>query len=244
MFTPFIRAAVLSLFATACAFAQDTVFASPSARQGSPPNRRHSASLSVLQTRPQGAFANHVGLGYGVNGAYLFRLDVAGIWSIRTDVGVVSYGDESRRTPFSESVGGRVEVDVKTANYIIPVSVGPQLTWPSGVVRPYANAGMGAQAFVTESRVDGADNGRVIASTTNHSALAAAWLLGGGVYIPVRARMAEIQLDFGAQYVGGGNARYLARGSITDLEDGRIRISPLESATRLVIIRAGARIGF
>jgi len=244
MFAPFLRAAVLSLSVTAGAFAQDTVFTPPPSRQPSAPNRRHSAIFSALQSRPQGAFANHVGLGYGVNGAYLYRLDAAGIWSIRTDVGVLSYGEESRRTPFSETVGGRIQVDVKTDNYIVPVSVGPQLTWPSGIVRPYANAGVGAQAFVTESHVDGADNGGAIASTTNHSALAAAWVLGGGVFIPVYARATEIQLDLGAQYVGGGNARYLARGSIVDLESGRIRVNPLESTTRLVIVRIGARVGF
>jgi len=69
-------------------------------------------------------------------------------------------------------------------------------------------------------------------------------VLGGGVFIPVYARATEIQLDLGAQYVGGGNARYLARGSIVDLESGRIRVNPLESTTRLVIVRIGARVGF
>ena len=78
--------------------------------------RRSTASISVIHSRPQGAFSANVGLGYGLDGAYLLRLDDAGLWSLRADIGVIGYGDESRRTALSESVGGRVTVDVTTTN--------------------------------------------------------------------------------------------------------------------------------
>jgi hypothetical protein len=35
----------------------------------------------------------------------------------------------------------------------------------------------------------------------------------------------------------------LAPGSIVDLPGGKVRISPMESATHLVVVRFGARIG-
>jgi opacity protein-like surface antigen len=205
--------------------------------------RRSSGTLAVIQSRPQGAFGRNVGLGYGVDGAYLFRLDEKGIWSIRVGAGIVSYGDESRRTTLSESVGGRVSVNVKTNNYIVPMSIGAQLARPAGLFRPYVNAGIGGLAFFTESHLEGTDDHRAFASTTNHSSIAPSWTAGGGIYMPVYNGKTSVQLDLGMQYVGGGRARYLAPGSIRDLPGARIAVTPLESATHLLLIRFGARIG-
>ena len=205
--------------------------------------RRSSFSIAFDQTRPQGELGSNIGLGYGISGAYLFRLDPDGVLSIRADLAGVVYGNEWKHTPFSETVGGRVQVNVRTTNYIIPMSVGPQLAWPTGPIRPYVNAGVGAQAFVTESAVEGIDNFTVVASSTNQSDVARMWVLGGGIYVPMVPGLNRIQLDVGMQYVNGGRARYLAPGSITDLPGGDVRISSLESTTRLVVVHVGARIG-
>ena len=204
--------------------------------------RRSSVSLSVIQSRPVGALGREIGLGYGLDGAYLLRLDRAGIWSVRASAGVARYGNESRRTALSETVGDRVSVDVSTANYIVPLSVGPQLSWPTGVFRPYVNIGVGAQAFFTESRVQGTANPVALASTTNHSSAAASWTFGGGVYLPLYAGRTRMDLDLGAQYIAGATARYLAEGSIVDLPGGRISVTPVESRTHVAIVRIGARV--
>jgi hypothetical protein len=237
------RAASFLVIVATSAAAQDTTSKQPVDREPSELARRSAGSITVVQTRPQGAFGQNVGLGYGVDGAYLFRLDDAGIWSLRLSAGIVSYGDESRRTALSETVGGRIQVDVKTNNYIAPLSIGPQLTWPSGAIRPYVNAGVGGQAFFTESRVEGSDDLSTIASTTNHSSFAPSWNVGGGVYVPVYAGKTRVQLDLGMQYLSGGRTRYLAPGSITDLPGAQISVSPLESVTHLVVVRFGARVG-
>jgi len=205
--------------------------------------RRSSGSLALVQSRPQGALGRNVGLGYGVDGAYLLRLDNAGIWSIRVSAGIVGYGKESRRTALSESVGGRVSVNVETNNYIVPMSIGAQLARPAGLFRPYVNAGIGGLAFFTESHLEGTDDHREFASTTNHSSIAPSWTAGGGIYMPVYEGKTSVQLDLGAQYIGGGRATYLAPGSIRDLPGARIAVTPLESATHLLIVRFGARIG-
>lgn len=204
---------------------------------------RSTFGISVIQTRPQGALARNIGFGYGLNGSCLFRLDRAGLLSLRADVGVVDYGNESKRTPISETVGNRVQVNVRTTNYIVPLSVGPQLAWPTGAFRPYVNAGVGGQAFFTESDVKGTDDVTSFASTTNQSDFSASWTAGGGIYVPVVAGKTNVQLDLGVQYVGGASARYLAPGSIVDLPGGHVSISPMESATHLLVVRLGARIG-
>lgn len=203
---------------------------------------RSSVSIAVSQTRPQGALGRNIGLGYGVSGAYLLRFDRDGALSIRADVAGIEYGNQWKHTPFSETIGGRVQVNVRTTNYIIPMSVGPQLAWPSGPIRPYVNAGVGAQLFVTESAVEGIDNFTVIASSTNASDVAMMWVAGGGIYVPVVPGLNRVQLDMGMQYVSGGRARYLAPGSIVDLPGGQLRITSFESATRLVKLHVGARI--
>jgi hypothetical protein len=238
----FGRAALVGVVASSVAAAQDASSASRQGGIGAEWLRRSSFNLSAVQSRPQGVFGRNVGLGYGADGAYLLRLDDAGIWSLRASVGGVSYGSTSRRTSFSETVGDRVMVDVVTRHYIVPMSIGPQVSWPTGIVRPYANAGLGAQAFFTQSQVEGTSTELAIASTTNHSAATAAWTVGGGVYLPLRVGRTSVQLDFGAQYVGGGTARYLNAGSIVDRPDSHITVTPLESRTPMTVIRLGARV--
>lgn len=204
---------------------------------------RGSFSILAIQTRPQGALSENIGFGYGANAAYQLRLDRAGIFSLRLDVGVVEYGNELKRTALSETIGDRVQVNVRTTNYIMPMSFGPQITWPTGIVRPYVNAGLGAQGFFTETDVESTSDRTPFASATNQSDFASAWALGGGIYVPVVAGKRAVQLDFGVQYLNGSKARYLAPGSIMDLPGGQVSISPMASATHLVVVRLGARIG-
>ena len=236
-------AALLITLVTSALAAQDGSARAPLDHPSSELARRSSASFALVQGRPQGAFGRNVGRGYGVDGAYLLRLDDAGIWSIRIGAGIVSYGEESARTTLGESAGGRVDVNVKTNNYIVPMSVGAQLAKPAGLFRPYVNAGIGGLAFFTESHLEGTDDHLEFASTTNHSSTAPSWTAGGGIYMPVYSGRTSVQLDLGMQYVGGGRARYLAPGSIRDLPGERISVTPLESATHLLIVRFGARIG-
>jgi hypothetical protein len=243
MFTSSLRRAVqIALVAASSAAAQSSPAPEQAPSNSSEWIRRSTVNVSFVQSRPQGAFGQNVGLGYGVDGAYLLRLDAAGVWSLRANIGVLSYGDESRRTAFSETVGGRVNVDVKTSNYLIPVSVGPQVAWPTGPVRPYANAGLGGLGFITESEVHGTSDLTTVASTTNHSSFVGSWVLGGGVYLPLSVRARQVQLDLGVQYFNGGRTRQLAPGSIVDLPGAQIAVTPLESATHTAVVRIGVRV--
>jgi hypothetical protein len=207
----------------------------------SPLDARNSVSIALIQTRPQGMLGRNIGLGYGASAVYLLRLD--GMWSLRADVAAAAYGNVSRRSPLSETIGGRVRVITRTTNYIVPLSVGPQLSWRLGPTRPYLNAGVGVQGFLTESAVEGGNDHTVLASTTNQSDAAFLLVTGGGVYVPIVPGIKRAQLDVSVQYLQGGHARYLAPGSIFDRQDGDVRITSLESATHLVMLRVGARIG-
>jgi hypothetical protein len=198
---------------------------------------RSAGSFSIIQNRPAGQFGDNIGLGYGGNAAYLFSLDRDGILALRADVGFIDYGSESKRFPLLD---GRVQVKVSTNNYIVPISFGPQLTWPSGSVRPYVNAGFGEQFFFTQSSIDGTDDSGL--STTNQHDHTKSWIAGGGVYVPVYSRKVNLMLDAGVQYYAGGHAQYLRPGGITDLPNGQILVTPLESDTHMLVVRLGVRV--
>jgi opacity protein-like surface antigen len=206
--------------------------------------RRSSVSFAFTQSRPLGGLKNNIGFGYGASAAYMFRLDRTGVLNLRTDLALVDYGHESMRVPLSPTIGGRIQVKVITSNYIVPVSIGPQLMWPTGAVRPYVTAGVGGQFFFTDSRVDGSDGDSDILRTTNQSDQTAMWVAGGGIYVPLTySSGVNVSLDLGVQYIGGGRAQYLRPGSIEDLPNSQIRITPLESDTRMTLVRVGVRIG-
>ena len=202
-----------------------------------------SVSLALVQSRPHGDFGRNTGIGYGISGALQLRLDRAGILSIRADLAGLQYGDEKRRSMLSEQVGGRILVDVNTTNYFVPFSIGTQLTYPRGPVRPYLSAGIGGVAFYTESTVGGTADGFTFASTVNQSDFSTQWTAGSGVYIKLSNKRVPLMLDLGVQYMNGGRASYLAPGSIIDLPDGEIQITPLQSRAETMLVRLGVRWG-
>lgn len=242
----FVSAALISIAAVSPVLAQDSTIILDTSRQAFAPSelaRRSSGSFSFIQSRPLGGLAENIGFGYGLNAAYLLRLDRNGYVSLRTDLGFAQYGSESMRAPLSPTIGGRIQVKVSTDNYIVPMSIGPQLSIPTGPVRPYVNAGIGAQAFFTESHVDGSDDNEDFAHTTNQHDWTSSWVAGGGVFVPLYAKKVSVLLDIGVQYFGSGHARYLRPGSIEDLPNSQIRITSFESDTKLALVHLGVRIG-
>jgi opacity protein-like surface antigen len=176
-------------------------------------------------------------------GALLVPLDRAGRLSIRVEVGEMVYGNESKRTAFSETVGDRVEVKVRTTNAVVPIMLGLQGELPLGPVSLYMNGGLGAQAFYTESRVEPFASGSALASDVNQSDVTLGWSVGAGLSVPVYSGTRLVSVDAGAQYHGGGTARYLAPGSFVDLPNGGIRITSMESRTNMLAVRIGVRVG-
>jgi hypothetical protein len=202
-----------------------------------------SGCLGGWVMQPVGDLGANIGTGLGGGAAGLFRLDRAGLWSLRADLGIGGYGSESKHVPLSPTIGGRIQVDVNTTNYVFVGGIGPQFTMPSGIIRPYVNAGAAFQLFFTDSNVEGADDNWEFANTTNHSDWTPAWTTGGGVYIPLHYGRTPVLLDLGATYYLGGHATYLKPGSIEDLPNSQIRITPMESNTPLLLWRIGVKIG-
>lgn len=204
---------------------------------------RATISLAAAQSRPLGALGRNLGVGYGITGALTIPLERSGRLSIRAELGEMEYGRESQRTAFSETVGGRVEVMVRTTNAVVPISLGIQGELPFGPLAVYAHGGVAAQVFYTATRIEPTAGGYSLVSSINQSDITFGWNLGSGVSVPLHSSARQVRLDLGVQYIAGGRASYLVPGSIVDHPDGRITVTPLESRAPMLAIRAGIRIG-
>lgn len=193
---------------------------------------------SLVYGRPTGDFATYVQHGFGLDGFGRYKVDRRGIFSLGLEGGWMQYGRETIRAPLSSTVG-RVTVDVTTSNNILFLGGGPQLTVPTGPVRPYVNGGIGFSYFVTQSSVEGSGNNDYsFAESTNFDDFVAATTAGFGVYIPLGLKR-EAGLDIGWRYHNGGRGQYLREGSIVDRPGQSPLITPIESQTRLWSWRIG-----
>jgi len=229
--------AVAALHAIAPALSAQT----NTTRRGQPASPRGYGDLSFAVSQPVGDLSDFIGTGYGLTGGFVWNLDRDRVFGVRAEGGFVQYG--------SETIGGclvscRVPVDVTTSNDIAFGGIGPQISVPAGLFRTYINATAGFTYFFTHSSVSDAedyDDGAY--DHTNHDDIVFALTGGGGVLIPVFMRTVPVLLDLGATVHRNGQATYLRRGSIRDLPDGSIAISPIRSEANFVTYRIGISIG-
>ena len=112
-------------------------------------------------------------------------------------------------------------------------------------MRPYLNAAFSGLLFRTVSSVRGnGGDDDTIASTTNLRDFTGAWVLGGGVRLPLGGSEIPIELDLGVRHNRGGRASYLREGSIIDNPGGPATILPLTSRTPFIVYSVGVRFRF
>lgn len=197
---------------------------------------------ALALAQPQGEFDDFVDQGFGLGGHLLYAPRGSQL-GLRLDVGALTYGSERSSVPLSPTLGGRIRVDLTTSNNIAFAGLGPQLGVPDGRLRPYVNASAGVSYLYTESSVDGVDDNRDFARTTNFDDVTFGYGAGGGVYIPLRRGASPISLDAGVRYQNNGEAEYLREGDIRDNPDGSITLTPVRSDTDLFTAYLGVSVG-
>jgi hypothetical protein len=200
------------------------------------------AGGTLFGAQPAGEFGDYVSRGFGLAGHLLYSPSESGVVAFRLDGGFVNYGRETKRVPFSSTVGGRVDVNVSTTNNIAFLGVGPQLMVPDGRFRPYANGTIGLSYFFTQSAVEGLRSQGAIAETTNFDDLTLSYGGGAGVYVPMFRGTPTISLDLGIRYLANGETRYLREGSIRDEPDGSISFTPIRSEANFFTFHIGATV--
>ena len=203
---------------------------------------RFTVGGSFIVSQPREEFSLNVGNGYGANATVIYNLLRSGLLSARVDFSGAQYDSETKTVPISPTIGGRILVDVTTRNSILALTWGPEVAVPNGRIRPYGNASYGRLFFRTTSSLEGVDdeNGD-FANTTNYKDQTGAWVLGGGVRVPLGRVSSPIILDLGLRYHRGGVASYLKEGSIIDFPDGSISILPLTSRTPFLMYVVGVQ---
>lgn len=228
--------AALALAIPAAALAQPH---SVQQRRPAAPRFHFGAGLQVMQA--VGAFADTVDAGIGVGFHGRYHLDRQGILSLRGDLGYQIYGNEEQRIAFPSAP--RVTLEQNTNNTILSYSIGPQLMWPTGPVRPYANGFIGGSYFATTTSLEGTnDDNDPFASSENFSDNTLSYGGGAGLLIPFRTRRTPVALDLGARYLHNGTASYLVPGSIRD--DGTTyTVSPIRGPANFVVYTIGITVG-
>jgi len=186
--------------------------------------------------RPTGAFKEQVSNAGGLQAHLRVRLDQYGLVSLRIQAGWLNYGHESQRTCLAATPGCRVEVNVTTANGILFVGVGPEISYPLGKLRAYGHGLVGMSRFATISAIGGGIMPDIVAGDENFGDGGFAWSAGAGLQLPVSRRVA---LDLGVAYQGHGEREYLKEGGITDNADGSLSFDIKRSTANLFAFRFG-----
>ena len=191
---------------------------------------------------PSGEFADFVSSAFGAGFSGRVALDPGGVLSLRGDFGFLIYGHESKRVCI-DGVGCRVQARLETSNNIFYGSLGPELAFPLGWARPYANASLGFGYFNTSSNLRSTWGGDAILSTENFGDGTFAWGLGGGLEVPLSRGRTPVALDMGVRYHRNGIMEYLRKGDIVDHPDGSITLFPIRSEANFLSYRLGVSIG-
>ncbi|MBT8397834.1 MAG: hypothetical protein KJN92_12760 [Gemmatimonadetes bacterium] len=180
--------------------------------------------------------------------AFGLGLEVAGrvFWggsdrlALRVSVGVADYGWD----------GGAICIRLRIAcpvhqreitNSITFLELGPELSWPTGNVRPYLNASVGFAGLGTSERIKEAFSDFVL-ETGLYSHNTSSLGVGGGVDVKVGKGQNPLVISFGVQYHRFGWVRHLPREAVVENPDGSYSLSPVATRANLITYRVGAAV--
>ncbi len=205
---------------------------------------RADVGIDFIMGIPQADFSDQLddlGFGIEVSGAVgLKGLPVM----FGADLGVMIYGHERRYEPFSQTIPD-VTVKVVTDNNIAKGHLFLRLQPDSPRFRPYADALIGFKHLFTQTKItnDGFEEYE-IARSTNFDDTTISYGMGAGLQIRVYNAsedgrdISNVYLNFGVQYLPGGEAEYLREGSIRR-ENGRLSFDVTRSKTTLLVPKFG-----
>ena len=166
-----------------------------------------------------GEFGNVVDRGWGGN----FGISIAppasrhASWSryarLHVDIGFVEYGSETKRICLIRPC--RILSDMVTTNSILTFGVGPEIVLMTGPIRPYITGTMGTTLFSTDTNLQGIhwDESHGHFATNHFQDWTFSWKTGAGVKVSVTP---SVSIDFGANYLNNGVAKWMAPGDVID----------------------------
>ena len=204
---------------------------------------------------PQGEFKENVeNIGFGGFGQFAYNLPETPVY-VGASIGFLVYGSDSRKEPFNANIP-EVTVDVSTTNSILLGHLLLKLQPPQGKIRPYLNGLLGFNYLETSSSVESEgwddDGDNEIASSNNFDDATFSYGVGAGLAIQVfEASWEDLQeneglygvfIEFGVNYIKGGEAEYLKKGSIQKDANNQLIFDVYQSKTDLLTAHIG--VGF
>ena len=156
---------------------------------------------------------------------------------LHADVGFIVYGTETERICLTRPC--RIEVDIVTTNSILTLGIGPEFILMNGPVRPYISGTVGTSLFSTDSSIQGISPGAAADSYFNSNHLqdwTFSWKTGAGVKISVSR---SVSIDFGADYLNNGVARWMSPGDIIDNDNGPPAYAYRKTKANLWMVHTG-----
>lgn len=206
-------------------------------------NHNFQAGLHFLAGFPQGEFEDAVDANAYGGGLNFLWSPSRSPFGIGVSLGILNYGSESRREPFSTTIPD-VTVEVTASNNMFQGQMLLRAQPKRGDFRPYADALFGLNYLWTETKITDADNdAEEVASSTNQDDAALSYGAGGGIMFRIYSSTPPgdqftILIDVGARYLFGGEAEYLKEGSIRR-ENGEVTYDVIKSETDLAMIQVG-----
>ncbi|MEX2601431.1 MAG: hypothetical protein WD355_07275 [Balneolaceae bacterium] len=200
--------------------------------------------LDFMLGFPQGEFKQNVdavGFGLDLTGLYLFS---NAPFAAGLDLGVMTYGNTSRREPFNPNIP-EVNIRVETSNNI---AFGHFLfrIQPRGVpFRPYVDGLFGFNYLYTESKVQDEQTFEDIAGSNNFDDISVSGGIAAGAMIrlvdttdPDSGNRISVFLNLRTRYLLGGDAEYLKEGSMRR-ENGNLVYDVERSRTDILTTQVG-----
>lgn len=205
---------------------------------------RYTIGGGGLYGQPLGVFADNVQRGFGLDGFGTIGLDTQGIFSLKAELGYIRYNRKTE--PFFASDGfSTFELESETTSGVLMLGAGPQLTMPTGPLRPYIGGSIGFARFATNTSINVPANSsntgqkETIDQQTVSSDFILSLAASGGLRFELPFLGRGVLADLGVRWHRNGEAEYVSSEGVVYNGSARPTITPTRSEADFLVYRLG-----
>ena len=205
---------------------------------------RYTVGLAGAYGQPLDEFADNVKRGFGLDGFGTLGLDSQGIFSLKAELGYIRYNRKSE--PFLASTGfGYVELESETTSGVLMLGAGPQLTLPSGPLRPYLGGTIGFARFATNTGIvipsyaSNSGQKETLYDETVSSDFILSLTASGGLRFELPFMGRGVLADLGVRWHRNGEAEYVSSEGVSYSGTGEPTITATRGEADFLVYRLG-----
>ena len=205
---------------------------------------RYTVGLAGTYGQPLDEFADNVKRGFGFDGFGTLGFDPQGIFSLKAELGYIRYNRKSE--PFVASTGfGFLELESETTSGVLMLGAGPQLTLPSGPIRPYIGGTVGFARFATNTGIvvpsyaSNTGQEETLYDETVSSDFILSLTASGGLRFELPFMGRGVLADVGVRWHRNGEAEYVSSEGVFYNGTGEPTITATRSEADFLVYRLG-----